>query len=112
MQEIALNILVGCIGLALIIFTGQFVFEVLRTLFELISTVVTMAGGSSPNPHAIDHYHGRIVDARNWHGNKDGKLYSEFWLRCDSGLERRYKLSNFIAQHDQYLSCSYIVRTS
>lgn len=95
MQELFLNALIACIALAIIIATGKILFTLLRGLFGALGFVSTfMSSGTGPNPSAVALFRGRIVEARNWHGSTDGRLYSEFWLRAEDGLERRYKLKD------------------
>lgn len=95
MQELFLNALVACIALAIIIATGQILFKVLRQLLRALGFISTfLSSGTGPNPNAVTLFRGHIVEARNWHGSTDGRLYSEFWLRAEDGLERRYKLKD------------------
>lgn len=95
MQELFLNTLLACIALAVFIAAGKVMFKVLRGLFHILGSISTfLLSGSGPNPNAVTLFRGHIVEARNWHGSTDGRLYSEFWLRTEEGLERRYKLKD------------------
>lgn len=93
MQELFLHTLAAFFAITLAIGAGMALFKTLRVLFRTISFICTfLTSSSDPNPDAVTLYQGRVVEARNWHGSTDGVLYSEFWLRAEGGLERRYKL--------------------
>gem|GEM_PF-4687629 len=95
MQELFLNTLVACIALAIMIAAGKILFKLLQELLGALGFISTfLSSGSGPNPSAVAMFRGRIVEAKNWHGSTDGRLYSEFWLRIEDGLERRYKLKD------------------
>lgn len=93
MSEILLNILTICVFLALLIVLIGFAIRLLKGGWRILSFAkAILISDNGPNPKAVNKFSGRIVDSRNWHGNTDGRLYSEFWLRTVDGLERRYKL--------------------
>src|SRR5690606_11126908 len=92
-QTLFLNVLVGCIGLAVLITISKLLFNVAKVLFGLSKATGNLFRSSEgPNPNAVGSFKGQIVDARNWHA-AGGGFYSEFWLKDHHGLERRYKLS-------------------
>lgn len=95
MQELFLNAIVISSALVIIIVAGQVLFKVLRGLFRALGFINTfLSSDTGPNPNAVTLFCGQIVEARSWHGSTDGRLYSEFWLRNEDGLERRYKLKD------------------
>lgn len=92
-QTLFLNVLVGCIALAVLIAIGKLLFRITKVLFGLSKATGNLfRSNEGPNPNAVGSFKGQIVDARNWHA-AGGGFYSEFWLKDHHGLERRYKLS-------------------
>lgn len=92
-QTLFLNVLVGCIGLAVLITISKLLFRVAKVLFGLSKATGNLFRSSEgPNPNAVGWFKGQVVDARNWHA-AGGGFYSEFWFKDQHGLERRYKLS-------------------
>lgn len=92
--ETALNIFTICVLLAVLAIVIKHIARTVKWGLRLILTITSSLTNTSsgPNPRAVDRYRGHIAESRNWHGSTDGRLYSEFWLHTEDGLERRYKL--------------------